>query len=403
MTTTVACLFLYGSVLALQGFLSLLLSRRVFLAISAVLQLVVFVFLLGVFFLAPGLAGPEVLLNLSRHAALGWLPPFWFSAVLNQMSGTMPKALAWRARRGWIGFGLAVAGAGVAMLSSYLHTMKRTLEQQDLVPSPGSMRWSRWLPRSGSVQATLLTFSVRSLLRSRHHRVAYAFYLSIVLAMGFSCAHEALATAMPHAMPESFLTLSLLMLSIAVCGLRSVMSLPITLNANWVLRLTELSPPERYLSATRLVLLWLAAVPVWLICAALAGFFRPFVLSAEHLLILALAGAILVELNTLNVAKIPFACSYLPGKSNVQVRFWAAVLVLLPTVSVLALQEYRLLVRGRAYLWMVACLGALELCLWLWNRRMARSTVLHFEDAEPAVLTTLGLGGLLGAPLNRGN
>ncbi len=404
--TLVASLFLYGSVLALQGFLSVLLSRRVFLSISAVLQLVVFTFLLGVFFLAPGLAGPEPLLGLSKHAALGWLPPFWFSAVMNQMSGTMPKELAWLARRGWIGFGFAVGGAGVAMLASYLHTMKRTLEQQDLIPRARSMRWSRCLPGSGSVQATLLTFSVRSLLRSRHHRVAYAFYLSIVLAMGFSCAHEALATAMPHAMPESFLTLSLLMLSIAVCGLRSVMSLPITLNANWMLRLTELSSPERYLGATRLVLLWLAAVPVWLICAALAGLFRPFVLSAEHLVILALAGAILVELNTLNVAKIPFACSYLPGKSDVQVRFWAAVLVLLPIVSVFALEEHRMLTRAHAYPWIFTSLGALALSLWVWNKRMARSTVLHFEDVEPEVLTTLRLGGMLGAPLvevGRGN
>ncbi len=41
-------------------------------------------------------------------------------------------------------------------------------------------------------------------------------------------------------------------------------------------------------------------------------------------------GAIFTELSLLRFNRIPFTCSFLPGKANVQFAFWAYLLLLIP-------------------------------------------------------------------------
>jgi hypothetical protein len=86
------------------------------------------------------------------------------------------------------------------------------------------------------------------LTRSRQHRLAFAFYLSIVSAIALGTVRDGIATAKPHPLTQDFLLNTILMMSFSVVGLRSVFSLPISLNANWVLWL-ELRPSYRASSA----------------------------------------------------------------------------------------------------------------------------------------------------------
>ena len=56
-----------------------------------------------------------------------------------------------------------------------VHTIRRIVEEPDIAPSP---RGVRWLPRFGnSVQTAVGQFCIRSLARSRQHRLILAFYL----------------------------------------------------------------------------------------------------------------------------------------------------------------------------------------------------------------------------------
>ena len=58
--------------------------------------------------------------------------------------------------------------------------------------------------------------------------------------------------------------------------------------------------------------------------------YRPLSQAAAHLVILALLGLILADLNLLGFYKVPFTCSYLPGKSNIQFSFWVFMIVIVP-------------------------------------------------------------------------
>ena len=98
-----------------------------------------------------------------------------------------------------------------------------------------------------------------------------------------------------------------------VPGLRSLSSLPISLHANWVWRLTESDASERYMQATRTVLLLFAVAPVWIFAAGISCSYRSWAPVGEHLMVLALMGAVFVELSLVRFRKVPFACSHLPG------------------------------------------------------------------------------------------
>ncbi len=380
--------FLYGSVLAIQGLGSLLLPRRLFLRVSAVLQLAAFVAVLGGRFLQPWLTSLSELADPAHHALLACSPTFWSFALFNQLNGSLPPELLWVARRAWIALGIVVTGAVGSLILCYLRTMKQTVEQPDLVPGAFS---SPWIPRFGSsLQSAITIFCLRSITRSRQHRVALAFYWSVVFAIALSMTQEAVSNP-PETISLTFLTLTFIMMCFAVLGLRAVFSLPVSLKANWVLRLTQLRPTKDYVAATRRSLLLFGVAPLLVLSAALSLHFRPWQYCAEHLVFLAIFGWVLVEVSLVHFDKVPFTCSYMPGKTNIQVVFWGFAFVLLILGVLVSAGEVDALAHPRQYCILAGFSIALAIGLWVFNRIHAESAVLYYEETLPEVITRLGL------------
>jgi hypothetical protein len=271
-TMIAAILFLYCAVLTVQGLGALLLPRKAFLLISAALQLGAFALFVSVYFLEPALGTVPELLAPQNIPTLKALPEFWFLAMFNQINGTLPRELTWLAARAWMALGIVVAGAALSLLMCYLRTMKSTVEAPDLVPGAGGLHWN---PRHGGLRTAVATFSFRSLVRSRQHRVALAFFLAIVFAIGLTCLRREVSASAPEPVPSDYVISTLMMTSLAVLGLRSVFALPISLKANWVLRVTQLRPTASYIAATRSTLLLLSVVPMLAISALLGLNYRP--------------------------------------------------------------------------------------------------------------------------------
>jgi hypothetical protein len=242
-----------------------------------------------------------------------------------------------------------------------------------------------------TLQTAIAHFSIRSLARSRQHRVAFASYMAFVLGIALSLLRGEVAAGRPRPLSMDFLIPTFLMMFFAVVGLRNVFSLPISLTANWVLRTTQIRPSQDYVAATRRSLQLLAVAPVWLLSAALAFGFRPVSQVAAHLAVLALLGIILVELCLMGFYKVPFTCSYLPGKTNIQFAFWGFVIVLLAVIVPCAEFEMRALHQADRYGFMLCILVGLAAELFAYNDHQAKSAVIYFEETPDAVITTLGL------------
>ncbi|HWE87335.1 MAG TPA: hypothetical protein VG267_20480 [Terracidiphilus sp.] len=384
-----ASAFLYGSLLTLQGFTALLLPRRWFLRVSALLQLAAFGTFMAVYFLQPSLDTYAQAADPANHWLLSYSPTFWFFALFQQLNGTLPQPLAWVAHRAWIALAIAIAGAVASLLFCYVHTMKKTVEEADLVP--GS-RGFHFAPRLGDgLNAAIVLFCLRSLARSLQHRVAVAFFLSLACAIALALVHHNLSAPPREPISTDFLISTFMMMSLVVLGLRAVFALPIALSANWVLRLTQLRPTGKYFNATRLCLLLFGVLPTVLVVAALALHFRPWQDVAAHLLIYVLLGFAFVELALFRFDKVPFTCSYLPGKTNVQVLFWGFTLVWIILGGSFGIAEMSALHDLAKYLTMVFALIAIVVGLGAINRVRARTAVLYFEELPQEPITRLGL------------
>lgn len=387
-----ASAFLYGSVLTVQGFTALLLPRKLFLRFSALLQLVAFGLFLSVYFLQPSLTSSEAMAAPENLPFLTCSPSYWFFGLFNQLNGSLPRAMTWLAWRAWHGLALVALGAAASLLLCYLRAMKKTVEAPDLVPGSRGVHWT---PRFGNaLQTAVVQFCIRSLTRSRQHRVAFAFYLAIVSAIALSSLQDILSATAPPSITIGFILPTFMMMALAVFGVRSVFSLPISLHANWVLRITQVFPSDRYIAAAMRVLLLFAVAPVCLISGALSFSFRPWSQVAAHLVLLALLGCVLAQLAMIGFYKVPFTCSYLPGKTNFQLVFWGFLIGMVAFAVPYAEFEQSALHNHLKLAFMVSVLFAVALGLWVFNRHRAKSAVLYFEELPDVVIQTLGLASI---------
>lgn len=384
-----AAVFIYSSALTIQGLVAILLPRRLALFASAVLQLAAFGLILGVYFLQgtvdslAGLASPR------HHLLLASSPSFWFFALFNQIFGVLPGNLTWLATRAWIALAISIVGALGSLLIGYRKTVRKTIEAPDLVPGAAGPHWVIRIP--GKLSTAIVQFTLRTFLRSRQHRVILAFYLSVVIAIALTSVRDAIAAGALRPFTEDFPIVTSLMMGFAIVGFRNVFSLPISLNANWVLRTTQLRPSLSYISATRLTLFLLAVVPVWLISLALGLTFRPLLPVFEHLGVLALFASILVDFSLLGFHKVPCTCSYLPGNSNFQFVFWGYTGGFVLCTMLVFSVEMQTLKNGYNYVLMIACLAAIAIVLALFNHRKAKQAVLFFEELPEKEIMTLEL------------
>ena len=177
----------------------------------------------------------------------------------------------------------------------------------------------------------------------------------------------------------------------ALVGLRLAAVYPAALEANWIFRLTELPGSTDYAAGVRRAALTTVVLPLLgLVAIPYAVLWGPLAAAAHVTLALAVA-LVTSEWLFLGFPKVPFTCTYQPGKANLRVtwpKYFAIFVVycgLLPSVAV------RLLTSPAAW---AASVGLL-LVVWRWlvrlRERQAASGRLVFDDAAHPHLTLVGL------------
>jgi putative ABC transport system permease protein len=384
--------------LALQGLAAQLLSYRLFLRVSGLLQLASFFGILGLFFLKPPYPNP-------RFDA--WMPSFWFFGLFQSLNGSGGfNALAMRAVQS---LALVSTIAAVTFAMAYRRSIRKIVEQPDIAPadrSRPSARVGTWLARKllpRSIDRAILLFTARGLARSRQHRLLLAAYMGIGLAIAMAYAREYLYGPMnfdairlhaPWNQPNvPFLVGSLVLLFFALIGARAVFAMPIALTANWIFRVTAVHSPAAYFRAVRKSLFALAALPVWIGAGILFFGIWPPVAALQHVALMVVVGVLVVEKSLRWFRKIPFACSYLPGKANLHVRLGAyGAGFLFVADKGVELEFWTMHGATRFAVLFTILLGAA-----LWARRRtieaagAKAAAIQFEDLERPELNSLDL------------
>jgi hypothetical protein len=398
--------FMFLFFVAVQGLLVNLLGPRAFRAASRCFQLSAIVVLLLALFLLLPITSTLVTGWDAGHGAGGpfWFPPLWFAGVYQTLLGSSGPgfhALAWTAV---VALGLvALAGAAGYIVNYHRHT-QQALEVVE-PPAPrrfgvaGATRWvlMRFVLRQPLERATYF-FVMNTFVRSTKHRLYLAAYVGVGFALAAFGIFQLLVytenlsvRAILFQPNEALLSIPLILSFFLLSGMRVVFTIPAELPANWIFQIAEdeqrldCCAGVRKVMTVRAVLLPATLFPIY---AVLWGW-PP---ALEQLIFNLVLSLILIELLLINFRKIPFTCSYQPGKANITVLglvYWLAFATYAYTMAAL---ERRLLYDEVGWLaFVVIALVVLAGLRWWRKATFVRGQGLIFEDAPAPEVQTLGL------------
>jgi len=235
------------------------------------------------------------------------------------------------------------------------------------------------------------------LLRSRQHRMILSFYLGIALGLSLFISKAPVLTEQSAPMDIWYrvnvplLVSSTLMMCAVVTGMRVVFDMPLDIRANWIFRVLPLPGVPECLRASRRCLYALAA-PAWGALAVLLFWLWPWRMAIEHLVLLALLAVIVAELRLSGFHKLPFTCSYQPGKAEWHMMFLAFGILLFVTTKAAesekeALSSPIIYAAVAATLILAAALARLRA---EFNAR-SEAVALAFDDPPEPAVQSLGL------------
>lgn len=326
---------------------------------------------------------------------LAWVPPAWFVGLERWLLGDASRStLA-------AGAGIATALALVVSVASYV-LLYRRFDRVTLQPSPAATAGAWGQPLAGwdggaPVRQAVRRFVSITIRRSVFHQglvvgllaAAGGFVLNGLLSVDEW--REPLDRHARRALLATLIWAPMTMVFLAIPAIRLALSVPLDLRSNWIFRMTEdvEGRAEVVAANVRVVLALGVAVPL-----ALIGPLQWWVLGASALgvvLVEALIGWLLVEWLMADWRRIPFTCSYIPGKGFVPHMFVKGLgSYLLFTVATGILLRISL-AEPRAALVLAAILGAAAGALSVHRARQARLTSLLFEDELPTEVTPLRL------------
>ena len=324
-------LFLFFALIAAQAVLLNVFGRRTAHRLALLLQVVFVVVLLQAMLFIPML-GP-----LMRSVFVGkgqtlvaYLPPTWFLALYDVIAGVARPAPA-RYALAAIGATLGSAVVATALLAgSYrrlvriaLETIDRSRETQAGLARRVSSALARLLTKD-PVRRAIAGFTLRTLSRSRTHLILLATYLGFATAIALpSFVPLILRRGSGLDVPSiAVLSLPLVFNFFALVALRVLLALPTEIKANWIFRLyladDHMVPA---IDGVRVALLVAVVVPIATISGLVAtGLWGPGT-ALQHALFTGAAGVLLVDVLMVGLRKIPFTCTYYPGRWRTRTFF----------------------------------------------------------------------------------
>jgi hypothetical protein len=319
-----------------------------------------------------------------------WLPPVWFLGLHQTLSGDPDPATRLLADRAVFGL-LGTVGVSVItyLLSYHRH---RTLLMEGIGERTRESRWSRravgWFVRKPRQQA-IVGFMLETVARSRHHRMVLMGYGGVGIAL--------LLTGVPviggtvettKVLLADFVYYHMLALLLLLIGARHVFSLPTELKANWIFQITEADARREWLSSMdRFVIFWGALL--LLVAPAPAEIWLLGMQGAADILLFAAMGLLAYETTFASWDRLPFTCSYLPGKIPV----WM-ILAFFGLLGVLTLAHTLLVTVLSHPLLFVFSLSAVT-AVWLRKRAVRRDSWAYlrlcYEDTPEPVVRSLDL------------
>ncbi len=387
-------IFACAAIVAVQGLVSLALpagaARRVSSGVQAALLLAA-----ALLFLAEGSISRLAFAMRDTSHPVNWLVPVvWFRSLYVSLLGVDSASVASQARLALVA---TLAAVAAAVPCSLLGFRDAGGDGERYGAGVVSSRLGARLEGKGMrpVARAVASFVSAALLRSPSAlliaRGLFLVGVALTLSGFIGIALRDMRYSAPVLPAQPLYAPAFVLPFFGLVGLRLSAVYPAALGANWIFRLTELPGSTEYAAGVRRAALTTVVLPLLaLVAIPYAVLWGPLAAAAHVTLALAVA-LVTSEWLFLGFPKVPFTCTYQPGKANLRVTWpkYLAIFVvycgLLPSVAV------QLLANPPAWAASVALLLVAWRLLVRLRERQAVAGRLVFDDAARPHLTTLGL------------
>ncbi|WP_321473070.1 hypothetical protein [uncultured Paludibaculum sp.] len=385
-----AGLFMALFVAVLRGVLVLLFRGWLLRRLSVIVQTLLMSVLVTLLMLTPIIGMFTRQLVTSHHWILYCLPSVWFTALYEWIHpATTNRAFLEMGPVALQALGAVIVLFLLTYLPAYHLQINRVVEAPE--PSPrGPSLIRRALDNllnrivlCNAVERAVFHFISETITRSAKHRLFLAMYGGLGAALAFF--HFSTGRNGKRELP---LVLSFILVS----GLRAAFNFPSELSANWPFQMTDSQIARSCLQAIRKWVALCAIAPLFLLMAVMEFHYFPWRQAISHLAYGLTLSIVMLELLFLSYRKVPFTCSFYPGKVN---------LVGLMVIYVLGFTAYSDWM-ARLEVWMYssalatsifyASAAAILVLLGIWRRfLLEETTAVDYEDVDESSIRTLGL------------
>lgn len=397
LTVALACAFVFCALVAAQCLLLLVFGRRAAQAASVAFQVLFAVGLIQLLFFLPDL-GKALRLGGASHEGLSRLsavPPTWFFSLYERLAGTAYGGTETLARLA-VQVTVAAAVAAVALYAfSYERLSQRALEG---VATRGSASWltrlagTRRLSRAVNrpLAAAVRAFTIRTLFRSRTHRMMFAVYAGFALALILSSVlsiafrNQGAGFWQPGLAMMSMPLVAQFLLLIAV---RAIVAIPSEPKARWIFRTCEPADRSAAVNGTRDAMLLLIVLPTTALALLQGLVFWTMSAALSHAAFTFVLGRLFAELLVPRSGKLPFACTYFPGNSRI-FTLWPLYLVAFFVYTVAFAEIDRVLSsRPTKLMWFCAAATVAAQLIVFYRRRVLTAMAgLRFDEEDPQAI-----------------
>lgn len=401
-TSLASGFFMFFFLVFLIALLMNILGPRVFEKIVFFLRSVLLIFfvLTGILLLNGSLSvfseklSSFIIMKAQNDAFLYYFPPMWFTGLYEHLLGNGDPM-----------FGLLAKYAVLALLVPMgLFFPLTSLSYRRFGKVHGSERHPNGLRTvkdlfyfkvfnpiflRNPIQRAVFYFFGRGLRRSMIHKMRLATFVTISIGIGlFLFSMDLKSTGSIFQITRALLVIPLLIPLLLLVGLRGVINIPISIESNWIFRLTETKNNKDYFIGMRKAIFFQILFPIF------AFFFVVFFIlwgaetSLYHSAFVLFLSSFLMFILFVDINRIPFTCTYLPGKEKIHLLWLLYFILFLSYLTSFSGLEYKMLMHPKDFITFYVVLLLLYLALKVFQNfyLYKRIKIIYEDNPEPVMI-----------------
>ena len=393
--------FIFFAIGLLIGILTSLLGYKIFSRISIFLRsLLIIVFISIMVFFSAGTTGIPalssfLLLKENNSLFLYLFPPMWFTGLYETLLGNndpMFSVLSIFAVLALVVPPFAFYLTGVLGYRRYIMKMqeakKRTahfVRLKKFFLNPFNSVFLR-----NHIQIAVFYFFEKTLRRSMIHKMGIASYVAtsvaIILIILISGAFSIQSLSDVN---KALLSIPLVLSFFLLIGIRTIVNIPAANEANWIFKLTEGPDKKDYFSGLKKGIFFFMLLPLFAVLFLFYFFLWKWPLAFYHCLFGMLLSVLLMEVLFINYRKIPFVCSYLPGKAKLHLSWIINIICFLIYAFLMSHIEYMILNSPLSLFIFYGAILLIIVVLKVFQNNLIykKMEILYEEKPEPVMVT----------------